>query len=182
MKDEHQSNVALPLVVISLFMLAMMGGGFYLVKRFHVDTPTAATSLVSPLAPPPPTPTPIPTPTPTPIPTPTYADPLAVPTVSIGTPSVDAGSAVDVTRTVAMLRPGFRACYNKGLASDPTQSGTLTLEIEIDKSGDVVNVTKVGGLGLSADVEQCIMRRARGAAFPSGASAKIRVPVTFVKT
>ena len=47
----------------------------------------------------------------------------------------------------------------------------------------VNDVSKVGGSGLSSDVEQCIIKRAKGGTFdaPGGSGSTIQVPVTFVK-
>jgi len=83
---------------------------------------------------------------------------------------------------IARLRPGFRACYNAGLASDPTMSGKIVLLIKVGTNGDVEQVAKGGGSGLSSDVEACIMNRARSATFvaPGGDGSTVNVPVTFV--
>ena len=82
---------------------------------------------------------------------------------------------------VAKLRPGFRACYKKGLANDPSMTGQIIIAIHIDPSGDVSEVTKAGGAGLSSDVEQCIIRKAKNGTFdsPGGNGAIVLVPVTF---
>ncbi len=86
-------------------------------------------------------------------------------------------------RTIARLRPGFRSCYNKGLANDPSMAGKLTMAIKIAPNGEVQSVSKVGGSGLSPDVEACIMRKTRNASFdaPGGGGSTIQVPVTFVQ-
>jgi len=180
MKDEPRgerdlaSSVALPLVVIALFMIGAMAGGFFVVRKLHLLEPESASA--TPTIPPTP-PGPIPTPTPIPPPTPT----LLAPTASVLGP----GTPPSAASTIARLRPAFRACYNRGLASDPTMSGNIVLEIEITASGDVASVTKVGGVGLSSDVESCIVRRARSASFDpigGGSGTKIRVPISFVSS
>ena len=85
--------------------------------------------------------------------------------------------------TIARLRPGFRSCYNKGLANDPSMAGKLVLSIKIAPNGDVSSVSKAGGSGLSPDVEQCIIRKAKNATVgaPGGSGSTVQVPVTFVK-
>lgn len=85
----------------------------------------------------------------------------------------------DADRVVAGLRPGFRSCYNKGLASDPTMSGTLTISIRVSPNGDVESVAKIGGSGLSADVENCMINKAKHAAFsaPGGTGSTLQVPI-----
>jgi len=86
-------------------------------------------------------------------------------------------------RTIAGLRPGFRSCYNKGLSNDPSMAGKIVLAIKIAPNGEVESVNKVGGSGLSSDVESCIMKKARNASFdaPGGSGSTVQVPVTFVK-
>ncbi len=86
-------------------------------------------------------------------------------------------------RTIAQLRPSFKSCYQKGLANDPSMAGKLIIQIDIAPNGDVSNVSKTGGSGLSPEVEQCIMNKVRSKSFdaPGGGGSKISVPVTFVK-
>jgi hypothetical protein len=86
-------------------------------------------------------------------------------------------------RTIAQLRPSFKSCYQKGLANDPSMAGKLIIQIDIAPNGDVSNVSKTGGSGLSPEVEQCIMNKVRTKSFdaPGGGGSKISVPVTFVK-
>ena len=101
---------------------------------------------------------------------------------SMGSISTSAPVA-NAEATIARLRPGFRSCYNKGLANDPSMAGKLVLAIKIAPNGDVSSVSKVGGSGLSSDVEQCIIRKAKNATFdaPGGSGSTVQVPVTFVK-
>jgi hypothetical protein len=84
--------------------------------------------------------------------------------------------------TLARMRPGFRSCYNHGLAVDRNMSGKLVIAIHIRPDGDVDRVDKVGGTGLSADVEKCILRKATYAIFdaPGGKGSVVQVPITFV--
>jgi len=89
---------------------------------------------------------------------------------------------VDISGTIARLRPSFRSCYvRKGLDRDSTMEGKVTIDVAIAPNGDVAGVTKVDGAGLSAAVEQCIMDRARVASFPApgGSGAHARVPILF---
>jgi hypothetical protein len=91
------------------------------------------------------------------------------------------GAVSGADRVVAGLRPGFKSCYNKGLSSDPSMAGKIILAIKVQPNGDVESVTKAGGSGLSADVEQCIMNKAKHASFDAGPGATLQVPVTFVQ-
>ena len=85
--------------------------------------------------------------------------------------------------TIARLRPSFRSCYNKGLDKNPNMAGTMDLIIDIAPNGEVTNVSKGGGTGLSSDVEACIEGKVKSASFdaPGGAGAKLRVPLTVVR-
>ena len=69
------------------------------------------------------------------------------------------------------------------MANDPSMAGKIVLAIKIGANGDVNDVSKVGGSGLSSEVEQCIIKRARNGSFdaPGGSGSTIQVPVTFVK-
>ena len=95
---------------------------------------------------------------------------------------VDSSAIPNAEQAIARLRPGFRSCYNKGLANDPSMAGSITIAIKVAPSGDITDVTKKGGSGLSSDVEQCIIKRARNGTFdatPSGGT--ISVPIQFVR-
>jgi len=81
---------------------------------------------------------------------------------------------------VARLRPSFRSCYTRGLTTDPTMEGKMTIDIAVAPNGDVTNVTKLDGEGLSPAVEQCIIMKAHNAAFPApGATVHARIPIIF---
>ena len=84
--------------------------------------------------------------------------------------------------SIARLRPSYRSCYvRKGLSVNPTMEGKVVLDIAIAPNGEVSNVTKIGGSGLSPEVEACIMQRTRAADFPApgGSGAHAHVPVIF---
>jgi hypothetical protein len=80
------------------------------------------------------------------------------------------------------IEPGAKRCYQKGLGSDPTQSGKLVLAIRVAPSGEVDSATVSSHAGLSAGVADCIVDVARRAKFgrtgPGGAT--IVVPFGFV--
>ena len=44
-------------------------------------------------------------------------------------------------------------------------AGKIVLAIKIAPNGDVTDVSKAGGSGLSSDVEQCIIKRAKSGTF-----------------
>jgi hypothetical protein len=102
--------------------------------------------------------------------------------VRVGATSVVGATVPDVDRVLAGMRPGFRACYNKGLAADPTMSGKLVLSIKVAANGDIDAVTKASGSGLSSEVESCMIARAKRATFsaPTSGGATVQVPIDCV--
>jgi len=101
---------------------------------------------------------------------------------TIGAVALTTGNVPNAEVAVAKLRPGFRSCYNRGLASDPTMKGTLVLDVAVAANGDVSGVARVSGAGLSPEVELCLIKKTRNAAFdaPGGNGTTLRVHVSFV--
>ena len=90
----------------------------------------------------------------------------------------------DAERTIAAVRPRFRACYDKGLAVDPSMTGSMTVVLAVDADGTVTAAHAEEESGLSSQVRDCIVESARGAHFaPSttGQATTVRVPVRFVQ-
>lgn len=166
------------IVIVVIFAFAITAGVVVWRRQQLADTEARATTSSSPL-PPPPTSSAM------------VADPTAAPTAvdrqpprgSANLGALDPTPIPNAEASVARLRPGFRSCYNKGLASDPSMAGSITIAIEIAANGDVIDVTKKSGSGLSSDVETCIMKRAKNASFdsPGSSGATLSVPVTFVQ-
>jgi hypothetical protein len=86
-------------------------------------------------------------------------------------------------RVVAGLRPGFRACYNQGLQSDPGMAGKVVVAAKISPNGEVASADAAQNTGLSQGVVQCILRKVRNAQFdaPGPNGSTIQIPVTFVQ-
>jgi hypothetical protein len=91
------------------------------------------------------------------------------------------GQVSNADRVVAGMRAGFRACYNKGLASNPDLQGSVRITAKIGPNGEVVSATPSGGAGLGDEVVSCVVRRVQAATFsaPEGGGATIVIPVTF---
>jgi len=91
------------------------------------------------------------------------------------------GQVSNADRVVAGMRAGFRACYNKGLASNPDLQGSVRITAKIGPNGEVASATPSGGAGLGDEVVNCVVRRVQSATFapPEGGGATIVIPVTF---
>lgn len=101
---------------------------------------------------------------------------------SVGGAAVSGGEVANASRVVAGMRAGFRNCFNRELAQNPDAQGKIDLSIKVGPGGEVQSVNAAASGNLGSAVE-CVKARARSAQFdpPSGGSAVIKVPVTFVK-
>jgi len=81
------------------------------------------------------------------------------------------------------IHPGAKRCYQKGLESDPTQSGRLVVTIKVSPSGEVDSAGVAINGGLSPGVANCISSVARRAKYnaPGSNGSMISVPFNFVK-
>jgi hypothetical protein len=100
---------------------------------------------------------------------------------SVGGASVAGGAVSNADRVVAGMRAGFRACYNRGLASNPDLQGQVKIVAKVGPNGEVLSATPQGGGGLGPEVVECVVRRVKSASFapPEGGGATIVIPVTF---
>jgi hypothetical protein len=102
-------------------------------------------------------------------------------------PSVGAMSASvpvsNLESTIAKLRPRFKACYQRGLAQDPTMQGKVTLNAKISPNGETSSVDVINNSGLSAEVVECIKGVIKRAEFqpPGGGGSSVNIPVSFVQ-
>jgi hypothetical protein len=95
--------------------------------------------------------------------------------------SVPVSNAEAVIRT--QIQPGAKRCYQRGLETDPSQSGKLVILIKVAPSGEVDSVSAASNSGLSAQVASCIQSVARRAKFdaPGATGSTIQVPFNFLK-
>jgi hypothetical protein len=100
---------------------------------------------------------------------------------NVGGAEVRGGSVSNADRVVAGMRAGFRACYNRGLASNPDLQGSVRITAKIGPNGEVLSATPSGGGGLGDEVVSCVVRRVQSASFapPEGGGATVVIPVTF---
>jgi hypothetical protein len=101
---------------------------------------------------------------------------------NIGGAAVSGGSVANASSVVAGMAAGFRRCYNKGLAEDPSMKGSVKITAKIGPNGEVQSASPSGGGGLSGTVVGCVAARVSSAQFaaPEGGGATIVIPVTFV--
>lgn len=102
---------------------------------------------------------------------------------SVGGASVAGGSVGNASRAVAGMRAGFRACYNRGLQSNPDIEGKIQLSIKVGPGGQVLGVQAKKKGNIPADVLACVKARAKSGRFdpPQGGAAVVQVPVSFVR-
>jgi hypothetical protein len=100
---------------------------------------------------------------------------------NVGTAEIRGGQVSNAERVVAGMKAGFRACYNRGLASNPDLQGSVKITAKIGPNGEVLSATPAGGAGLGDEVVQCLVRRVQSANFapPEGGGANIVIPITF---
>ena len=111
------------------------------------------------------------------------AEPSSDGSSDASTPDSSAPTALEgADEVIAGLRTGFKSCYNKGLSADPKMEGRIVLSIKVTPEGNIDSVTKLGGAGLSPEVEACIMRVAGHPTFSPSKGATIQLPVSFVQT
>jgi hypothetical protein len=98
-----------------------------------------------------------------------------------GSAEVRGGSVSNADRVVAGMRAGFRACYNRGLASNPDLQGSVRITAKIGPNGEVLSATPSATGSLGDEVVNCVVRRVQSATFspPEGGGATIVIPVTF---
>jgi hypothetical protein len=101
---------------------------------------------------------------------------------NVGAAEIRGGQVSNAERVVAGMKAGFRACYNRGLASNPDLQGAVKITAKIGPNGEVASATPSGGGTLGDEVVACLVRRVQSATFnpPEGGGASIVIPITFV--
>ncbi len=83
----------------------------------------------------------------------------------------------DLPRLVAGMRPRIRQCYRKGLESDPTMAGRITVHAIFGPNGECTKVTVTANTGLSPSVEACITASFRR--LQANGPAEVTLPISF---
>jgi hypothetical protein len=88
------------------------------------------------------------------------------------------GAANGDERVVASLRPRLRSCANRGLAVDPTETGSAVVTIAVGANGEVTSSTVTKSTGLGAQTVACMARVFQPATFGAGAARALVVTIT----
>jgi len=102
--------------------------------------------------------------------------------VTLGGVQVTGGAITNAAGVTAGMVPGFRRCYRKSLAGDPSSKGSLRVTTKIGAQGEVLSATPAGGGGLPSAMIACVTARVTAAQFapPAGGSAYLTIQLTFV--
>jgi len=102
---------------------------------------------------------------------------------TIGSADVEGGKIGNAERVVAGMKAGFRACHNRGLASDPDAHGQVRIIVRVGTSGEVLDARLEPRGTLSDEIIDCLRRRVVAATFvapePSGSQATISFALTL---
>jgi len=85
--------------------------------------------------------------------------------VNIGPVEESEGRVSNADRVVAGMRAGIRACYRRGLVTNPAQRGDFRVRVAVGSEGQVVRSTVEGANGLSRESIDCIVRRVESSSF-----------------
>lgn len=97
-------------------------------------------------------------------------------------PALEPVSSIDRAHIRAVVRahvPEVRACYEAGLARDPSLAGKLVLSFTIGTTGRVIASSIASSELADAAVGECIAAAALRWEFYPGALAEIRYPFVF---
>jgi hypothetical protein len=99
---------------------------------------------------------------------------------TIGPVTVNNGTLTDADAVVGRYRSMFRRCYEHALRTDPSQHGSLVVELDVLTTGRVDNARTAVRQGIDHDVAQCIEQRAQSMRFSAPSSeVTLAFQVTF---
>jgi hypothetical protein len=98
-------------------------------------------------------------------------------------PTSNQGTVPNAERVLAAMRAGFRYCYDRGIAVDPSMHGHLKITMKLAPTGEVKEVTLTPANVLSPSLRACVAARAQAGKFepPKGGATTLSVPVAFGK-
>lgn len=98
------------------------------------------------------------------------------------TPTVSGRLPPQVIQRIVRQNHGrFRLCYEKGLGSNPSLSGRVSVRFVIGRNGAVSNVANAGATLASSEVVNCVVRAFYGLSFPQpeGGLVTVTYPLAF---
>ena len=107
------------------------------------------------------------------------SDTATMPRALASVGSVAASNVPDAERVVRASLPRARSCYQRGLQSDPSMEGKLTLALTIDASGAVASSSVTHNTGLSSLVAQCVAAQMKRAEFSAPTARASTVTLTY---
>jgi hypothetical protein len=86
-------------------------------------------------------------------------------------------------RTLKLLAPAFRRCFQRALQDDPNMEGKVKLHVKLGPKGEVTNVTPSHRVGLPKEMVECCARAAAAKTFdpPEAGKATLVIPLSFVR-
>ncbi len=105
-----------------------------------------------------------------------------VPSLRQGAVTVSGGLPPEVIQRIVRQNFGrFRACYQRGLNSDPSLQGRVSVRFTIDKAGAVSSTADGGSTLGNAGVVTCVVRAFANLTFPQpeGGAVNVVYPILF---
>jgi hypothetical protein len=87
-------------------------------------------------------------------------------------------------KAIADTRDSFRACYNHGLAYDPTQDGHVAIVLRVGRNGRVASVESWGACEIASQSIECMRDAAKKLRFrpPASGSDTVTIPAVFTSS
>ena len=100
----------------------------------------------------------------------------------IGSANVEGGKVANAERVVASMKAGFRACYNRGLVSNPDARGEIRIAIKVGPEGEVTEASLEPTGTLTDEITDCVRRRAEMANFVAPEPSSSQATISFTLT
>jgi hypothetical protein len=104
--------------------------------------------------------------------------------VEVSSIAVKGGTIDNAPQVAEGMRAAFGRCYAKGLTTDPSAQGQVTLTVRIGAAGQVLGVSVQRTTNVPAQVASCMTVRAGSAEFapPKAAKGQVTLDMTVTLT
>lgn len=84
-------------------------------------------------------------------------------------------------RTMAALRPRMKACYERGLATEPAMKGRVLVTARLAPNGEAASADVASNTGIAQTVAACITSLVKRAEFqaPGAGGSTLSIPIVF---